>query len=153
MCCHDSGCIPYIGGDLNSRVGNFAMLKSSSWQYVDNVDVKTNKHGRTFFKDLCYACNVMPINGLRYKNLKIDNDFTYVGGNGSSQIDFALTDIRGRSNINKFEIINSDWHLSDHKPISLEIAVKSDVDLSYLLSRAQNLNTSNIDVNNRRVPL
>ena len=70
---------------------------------------------------------------------------TYFGGNGNSQIDFALTNKLGKRSINTFEIIRHDWHLSDHCPISLEIAVKFEIDLSFLLVRAQDLNMTNND--------
>ena len=136
--CHEAGLVPYIGGDFNSRPGNFDTF--SNWKYVPNTDATVNKHGRTYFTDLCRACDINPINGLVYKGNKFDNDYTFVRGKSQSQIDFSLTDDIGRKYITSFNIIQRDWHLSDHKPISLEIQPPADVDLSGLLRRACDLN-------------
>ena len=43
-------------------------------------------------------------------------------------------------------ILSEDWHLSDHRPVVLEIEVSTDIDISRLLSRAQDLNLSNNDI-------
>ena len=111
MNCHEEGITPYIGGDFNSRIGNpSTILGDLSWLYYDNIDKTSNKHGRTYFRDLCFTSDVMPINCLKYKNVEIDNDFTFIGGNGCSQIDFVLTDSYGKKNINHFKILKEDWH-------------------------------------------
>ena len=139
--------IPFIGGDFNSCIGDpSSFVNSLSWTYNSNIDTITNKHGRTFFRDFCSTCDIMPINCLKYRNINIDNDYTFIGGNGQSQIDIVLTDNRGKRDIRCFKILNENWHLSDHRPIVLEIEVSSNIDISRLLSRAQDLNLSNNDI-------
>ena len=50
----ENGMIPFIGGDFNSRIGDpCSFVNGSSWTYNTNIDATTNKHGRTFFRDLC----------------------------------------------------------------------------------------------------
>ena len=77
----------------------------------------------------------------------IDEKTTFIGGNGRSHIDFVLTDVQGKSNIIRFKIIKEDWHFSDHRPILLEIEANAEVDLPFLLSRAQDLNRTNNETN------
>ena len=115
--CHEKGLVPFIGGDLNSRPGNLDSLSNGKWKYDANRDVNQNKHGKTFFRDLCSACKIKPINGLIYDKKEFHNDFTFIRGSAKSQIDFSLTDDIGRKYIKSFRIIQHDWHLSDHKPI------------------------------------
>ena len=64
--CHLKGLIPFIVGDFNSRPGHLESLSNGEWKYGTNKDIKVNKHGRTFFRDLCFAGNVKPVNGLIY---------------------------------------------------------------------------------------
>ena len=97
--CHEEGITPYIAGDFNARPGNFTLLFNNGiWSYEDNKD-------NSYFRDLFMACNVRPINGLKYGNREIHNDFTYFGGNGKSRIDFCLTDNVGKKYIKSFKII------------------------------------------------
>ena len=52
--CDQKGLIPYVGGDFNSRPGDLHLINTdTTWTYVKNIDSKTNKHGRTLFRDLC----------------------------------------------------------------------------------------------------
>ena len=140
----NKGLVPIIGGDFNARAGNINdwLLGGTSWSYNENIDKTTNKHGRTFFKDLCLTAGIMPINCLAFKS-NIDNKYTYYSGQGKSQIDFALTNLAGRRFINSFKVINHNWHLSDHCPIHLDLSLKFDIDLSILILRAQDINRSN----------
>ena len=139
--CTESGVVPYIGGDFNSHIGDPNIINTSGqWRYNQNKDVISKKHGRTYFRDLCNTTGVMPINCLKYDRKNIDNDFTFYGGNGNSQIDYALTHIEGRRTIKHFEVISKDWHVSDHRPILSEIYVHAVVNLPFLLSRARDLN-------------
>ena len=59
--CQSQGLIPYIGGDFNCRIGNPSDLLRQTAIYDTNIDEKTNKHGRTFFKDLCSLCDILPV--------------------------------------------------------------------------------------------
>ena len=146
--CQSQGLVPYIGGDFNCRIGNPSdLLHQSSVVFNINIDDKTNKHGRTFFKDLCNLCNVLPVNCMSYNSRPIDNDFTFYRGTSKSQINFALTNLQGRGNIERFEIAKHDWHLSDHRMIILELNVDTDTNSTFLLARAMDLNKTNHDMN------
>ena len=137
--CTERDFTPYIGGDFNARLGDLNLL-SKSWKYMSNVDINTNKHGRSYMTDICKENNVFPINHLKYKNKIMDGDFTYIKNDKKSQIDFAITNTNGRKFIKKFEIINHDWHFSDHRPICLSIDIDCTVSSFSLLSRAKDLN-------------
>ena len=147
--CNEKNIVPIIGGDLNCRPGNFENVSNSKWKYNANKDLITNKHGRTFLKDLCLTCNINPINGLRYRKKIFDNDFTFFRGkNRKSQIDLTLTNDEGRKCIENFKILQHDWHFSDHKPITLHLRVPNKVNSSNLLGRALDLNYVPNDMNN-----
>ena len=64
---------------------------------------------------------------------------------GKSQIDFCLTNSIGRRQIKSFNISSNDWHLSDHRPITLVLEVDASIDTSKLLKRAIDLNCTNND--------
>ena len=90
---HAKGLIPYLGGDFNSRLGDInLLLPGSSWKHLKNVDSVTNMRGRTFFKDMRITADIKPINCLKYKQILVENDFSFVDVSGKSQIDFVLTD-------------------------------------------------------------
>ena len=136
---HDKGLVPYIGGDFNTRVGDFSSLgNNNTWNYEANTI--SNKHGRTYFCDLCAVTKIKPLNGLKCTGKVTHNNFTFFGGRRNSQIDFALTNNAGRKNLNSFNILKNDWHISDHAPISLQIELSSSVDLTGLLMRSSDLN-------------
>ena len=144
--CDQKGLIPYVGGDFNSRPGDFHLINTdTSWIYESNIDSNTNKHGKTLFRDLCCAGKVKPINGMKYYGRTFDNNFTFIRSNGQSQIDFCLTNSTGRRNVKNFQILVNDWHISDHRPISLEIETECKTDLGWLLKRANDLNSSSSD--------
>ena len=139
--CREKGLIPFIGGDFNSRPGELRQLGNDiSWIYADNVDTKSNKHGTTYFRDLCKIGDVKPVNGLKYLGKKMENDFTFLRRNGKSQIDFCLTSTDGRKRIKKFQIVKNDWHLSDHRPINLLVEINVNTNISELIKRAVDLN-------------
>jgi hypothetical protein len=115
------------------------------WKYVENVDKNTNGHGRTFFKDLCVVGNVKPINGLKFSQKTFKNDFTFLRSNGRSQIDFCLTNQIGRRKVKDFDILSNDWHISDHRPIKLQLEIECGIDIGGLIKRANDLNCTNND--------
>ena len=137
--CVEYNYTPYIGGDFNSRLGDLNIL-STSWHYHKNVDQTTNKHGRTYMTDICKRNYIYPINHLKYNGMTFKGDFTYFKNEKKSQIDFVLTNNNGRKYMTSFEIINYDWHISDHKPTSLEIHVDSTISSTTILARAENMN-------------
>ena len=107
------------------------------------MDDNTNNHGRTLFKDLCLVGNVKPVNGLKFGRRVFVNDFTFLRSNGKSQIDYCMTNEYGRRLINKFDILSDNWHISDHRPISLEIEIEVSIDTGGLVKRADDLNWTN----------
>ena len=120
--CNERGIIPFVGGDLNCRPGNLESLSDDNWKYVCNKDIRSNKHGRTFLRDLSRTCNIKPVIGLIYRNKVFDNDFTFFRGQeAKSQIDLSMMNDRGRKYIECFKTLQHEWHLSDHKPRMLRI--------------------------------
>ena len=110
--CDQKGLIPYIGGDFNSRPGDLHLINTdNTWTYESNIDSKTNKHGKTFFRDLCCAGDVKPINGMKYYGRTFDNNFTFIRSNGQSQIDLCLKNAKGRKAMKNSRILINDWHI------------------------------------------
>ena len=89
---------------------------------------------------MCFIGDVQPVNGLKYRGKTFDNDFTFFRQNGKSQIDFCLTNKDGRTMLKDFNIISNDWHLSDHRPITLVLELNMNSSVSGLLERALDLN-------------
>ena len=54
-----------------------------------------------------------------------------------------MTNELGRRKINDFDIFSQDWHISDHRPITLEIEIEIGVDIGGMIKRADDLNRSN----------
>ena len=90
--------------------------------------------------DLCRRNNVYPLNHLKYKGKTFHGDFTYYKNNKKSEIDYVLTDNTGKRFVEKFQIIDNNWQISDHRPISIEIRIDSTTSIDILLARAENLN-------------
>ena len=129
---------PYVGGDFNSRLGDLNLL--GTWKYNMNVDTTTNKHGRSYMMDVCKRYKLYPVNHLKYKNRTFEGDFTYYKNDKRSQIDFALTNDIGRKHIKAFKILDTDWHISDHRPLCLSIRINCTTSSNILLTRAEDLN-------------
>ena len=129
------------GGDFNSRPGDLRQFgNNKSWIHTENRDKTSNKHGRTDFCDRCSAGNVKPVNGLKYRGLTFDNDFTFIRKNGKSQIDFCLTNANGKTKIKNFDIAYADFHISDHRPIALVVEIGMEPGLTGIYKRAIDLN-------------
>ena len=75
-----------------------------------------------------------------YNSKEFPGDFTYIKADMKSQIDFALIDRIGRKLIQEFNIIQENWHLTDHKPIELQLSLNLNIDSSTLYLRAVDLN-------------
>ena len=118
---------------------NYA-FREQKLSYAVNTDSSSNHHGRTYGVDMCNSCGVFPLNHLRLYNKTYDGDFTYHKAEKKSQIDFVYTDRVGTKSIIDFVIMNEDWHLSDHKPVCLEIKAIESINCSMLLRRAKDLN-------------
>ena len=132
---------PILGGDLNCRFGemNYA-FREQKLSYTVNADSSSNHHGRTYGVDMCNSCGVFPLNHLRLNNITYPGDHTYYKAEKRSQIDFVYTDRIGAKAIIDFTIMNENWHLSDHRPVCLEIKAAESINCSMLLRRAKDLN-------------
>ena len=64
-----------------------------------------------------------------------------------SQVDYGLTNRNGRKCVKSFAVINENWHMSDHKPIALNVEIDTTVTCEAILCRAENLN---YDVNTEK---
>ena len=138
---------PFSGGDFNARIGNINMI--SPWNYEENCDTTTNKHGRIYFTDLCRRNKVYPLNHLISSDKIYHGDFTYLKANKKSQIDFIITNSTGRHVVNSFEIANDNWHISDHRPVSATIKMNYVIPSEALLVRAQDLNLETYDTSSK----
>ena len=90
--------------------------------------------------DGCKRNGIFPINYLKYKRATFEGNFTYHKNENRSQIDFALTNSTGRTNISSFKVVDQDWHMSDHRPIYLSVNIDCIASSNTLLVRAENLN-------------
>ena len=139
--CIGKGNIPFIGGDINSRIGDINVLANEvglKWKYSTNVDTQRNTH-YTFLRDLCVLCKTLPINHLMHNNINFSGDYTFTKDTRKSQVDFLLTNSSGRKCITKFEIVKTGFHLSDHLPISTNIKLKYYPSLKSLILRSSSL--------------
>ena len=134
------GITPFIGGDINARLGDINVLsqKTLKWRYKQNVDPVANSHGKKL-ADLCELHDILPLNHCCYYSKVWDGKFTYNKGGKHSQIDFVLTTGKGRRYVNDFTIVNTGWHMSDHLPLALKVSLPFDIDAGKLLLRAMDL--------------
>ena len=137
--CQENNLIPILGGDLNCRPGNLNDIPANM-NYSENIDKTSNAHGRTYFPDICSISKIFPINHLNYKQKSFMGNFTYHKADKHSQIDFALTNNIGIRSVEDFSIISENWHLSDHKPITLSIKATEAINAICILRRARDLN-------------
>ena len=133
--------IPFVGGDLNCRFGDLNLLQDDNGLlYDNNIDSITNKHGITYGKDICTVGDVFPVNHLIYRGKVFEGDFTYFKGGKKSQIDFVYSCKDGLKIIKNFTIQKDNWHLSDHRAISVELSAYRMVNSAFLLKRSKELN-------------
>ena len=132
---------PIMGGDMNCRYGDMNNLCTvSNVAYEHNVDTSANKHGMTYGADVLTTSGIIPLNHLIHKGKSLGGDFTYHKAGKKSQIDFAYTTKSGLNFVKDFTIVKDNWHMSDHKPISLEITCSRVVNCGFLYKRANELN-------------
>ena len=142
------GFTPYMGGDFNSRLGNLDEIsaKSLGWCYANNVDEVRNGNYKDFVS-MCELLNILPVNHTIFKKKQFMGHWTYFKGNKKSQIDFLVTDNKGRERITSFDISTNGWHFSDHLPIDVSIDIPYSIDPLLLLARAKLLNEETVVVN------
>ena len=133
--------IPMLGGDLNCRFGELKnAFQEQRLAYIDNLDSNSNHHGRTYGIELCNSCKIFPLNHLQMCSRSYQGDFTYFKAERKSQIDFAFTNRIGIKCIKDYDICNESWHLSDHRPLCLEVKAVESISCQSLLRRAKDLN-------------
>ena len=78
----NKGFLPYIGGDFNSRIGNFDKLsaKTLKWRYSDNIDQCHNPNHKNFM-NMCELLKILPLNHCIYKNTHFQGHWTYFKAN------------------------------------------------------------------------
>ena len=132
----NSGCIPFVGGDMNSRLGDLNCIAATSltWCYDDNVDQTINQHGKSL-TNICEVQRLLPINHMIYYGKHFDGGYTYFKAGKMSQIDFILTNNQGRRLISNFQIMQTGWHESDHLPLTLSLKVPVMFRANMLLQR------------------
>ena len=132
---------PIMGGDLNCRFGDLnQLMEGQGMLYENNADPTTNKHGRTYGKDLCTVGDIFPLNHLKYRSRVFAGDFTYFKGGKKSQIDFIFTNKAGLRSVKDFDIGSCDWHLSDHRSTSITITTSKMLNSAFIFRRAKELN-------------
>ena len=115
---------PIIGGDFNCQYGDLNIaFQHANRLYNTNMDATSNKHGQTYGKDLCKLNEIFALNHLTNRGKVFDGDFTYHKGDKKTQIDYVYTNKGGLNYITDFTIRKDDWHLSDNKPISIDLIV------------------------------
>ena len=120
-------------GDLNNAFHDLGVV------YTDNCDMISNNHGRTLGIDLCKTAEIFPVNHLIGKKVH-EGDYTYYKGDKKSQIDFVYSNKNGLKFIEDFCIPKNDWHVSDHRPVIMDILTPEVIEPSTLLRRARELN-------------
>ena len=90
--------------------------------------------------DICKRNNIYPINHLKYIRSTFDGDFTYYKNEKKSQIDFILTNCVGREFITSFSGTDQYWHISDDRPVYLNIYIDCITSSFTLLVRAEDFN-------------
>ena len=134
------GYIPFIGGDFNGRIGDLSELSSKSlkWRYDDNVDKVLNQHGKAL-RSICELHKILPLNHSKYYDISFDGCFTYFKAEKKSQIDFLLTNNKGRQLIDDFSIKQTGWHASDHLPLEVTVSFKAVMSADIILKRSNEL--------------
>ena len=133
--------VPILGGDMNCRFGELNIaFQEQRLAYTENKDSTSNHHGRTYGIDLCDSCKIFPLNHLKMYNRTFAGDFTYHKADKKSQIDYVFTDRTGLKYIEKFEICVDSWHLSNHRPLCLEIKASESINCHTLWRRSKDLN-------------
>ena len=77
----------YLFGDLNARC---ATPNYNQYKYIPNPDQVINSYGRKII-NLCKNSRMILINGLLYRNRRMDSDFTFFRGSLKSQNDWCAT--------------------------------------------------------------
>ena len=133
--------VAILGGDMNCRFGQLNLaFKEQRLAYIENTDTTSNYYGRTYGIDLCNGCKIFPLNHLRMHDRTFPGGFTYYKADKKSQIDYVFTDKAGMKYIEKYEICDKNWHLSDHRPLCIDFKASEAINCHSLLRRSKDLN-------------
>ena len=65
---------------------------------------------------ICKRNKTYPINHLKDRGKVFDGDITYIKNDKKSQIDYVITNQKGRDEIVEFQVNKTNWHISSHRP-------------------------------------
>lgn len=124
-------------GDLNSRMGT---LQLKNFTHVPNPDITKNNNGTNILENIIHQFDIIPLNGLKYKNHTFDTNFTFFRGDQRSQIDLGLTNKHALSNIKNFIICNNAPEISDHKPLYVKYHLLSEYSMDHTYKAIRQIN-------------
>ena len=116
-----------IGGDLNSRLGDWCYTQTSDDNHQGEEDEETifyrtaqdgitNPNGRKLI-ETCNAFNLTPLSGLKQQNF--DDNYTFISNRGNSTIDHFLCSTDFLKFITQHRVLNRIE--SQHLPVSITI--------------------------------
>ena len=76
------------------------------------------------------------------------SDFTYIKNSKKSHIDFILTSKDGLKSVSDFKVVSNDWHLSDHRPVTVTLSLTQTTNANHIYLRALDMNTERLEKNN-----
>lgn len=106
-------------GDLNGRTGTEQVFLSYKNVIRKSKDTTVNNKGRKII-DLCNSCGLTVVNGCASNDL--EGNFTFIGGQGCSVIDYCLVGLEIQNRVKRFEIDLQDY--SDHLPVVVNVGCR-----------------------------
>lgn len=119
-----------IIGDFNARTGDKESFISFNNVKRQSVDSVTNNEGKKIL-DLCNSYGFAIVNGCTSGDF--EGNYTFIGGNGCSVIDYCLVGSDWENKILDFSIMLEDF--SDHLPLLIEVSFNLP---DYVLSNPEN---------------
>lgn len=104
-------------GDLNARIGTLEAVLCYQNRFRSSKDIVVNGEGRKLL-DLCNAYGLSVVNGCTESDL--DGNYTFIGGQGCSVVDYCLAGIDWDSIICNLLVYVCDY--SDHLPLIIDCA-------------------------------
>ena len=133
-----------LGGDFNGRLGSLCNLEPELFTDT-NLNSERNSLDETFNNRGILLLNFMSRNGFILLNGRSKGDesglFTYIGGSGSSTIDFAWVNLKYIELIDDFTVITAPL-ASDHFPISVDLFLPSFFEDSTKSTSVKNVRSS-----------
>lgn len=127
-------------GEMNCRYGNMNyILRDQCISYSVNADSLSNHNSRVLGIDLYNSGKIFPLNHLHSRNKHFTCDFTYQGIQNLKQTLYTSS-TKELNVLYDFVIVEQDWHLSDHRPLYVDICSDENINSRILLRRATDLN-------------